>query len=99
MTLRSRGPAVPVARVLFPTPHPTVHSAQQLADEVARIRQVKRDTWNFDFETNQPLPGRYEWTPVAGAGDTAAGMPPPAVQRRPVLAAAAASGGASSSSR
>ena len=31
-----------------------------------RINDEKRRQWNFDFENEQPLPGRWQWERVSG---------------------------------
>ena len=74
----SSSPSSSATRVLFPAASGNL-AQQHLADEVAKIKQAKKDKWNFDFDTNRPLPGAYEWTevtpdppaPAAGAAATA----------------------------
>ncbi|XP_046394369.1 cyclin-dependent kinase inhibitor 1B-like [Ischnura elegans] len=44
---------------------------------VAEERQRARERWNFDFEKEEPLEGRYEWVRVAPPSP-----PPPAPRAR-----------------
>ncbi|XP_037070277.1 cyclin-dependent kinase inhibitor 1B-like [Pollicipes pollicipes] len=37
-----------------------------LRDELQAIYERQRLRWNFDFEREEPLPGRYQWEYVGG---------------------------------
>ena len=40
---------------------------QRVQEELAAIRQHDQHRWNFDFDKEEPLEGRYAWSPVHGA--------------------------------
>ncbi|XP_066939642.1 cyclin-dependent kinase inhibitor 1B-like [Macrobrachium rosenbergii] len=44
-------------------------------DELAKIAQCDRQKWNYDFETDRPLEGRYHWEPVKEGVPQAYEMP------------------------
>lgn len=51
----------PACRKLFTWAGPQ-NPSLRAAD--AEMREEQRLRWNFDFETETPLPGRYQWVPV-----------------------------------
>ena len=56
-------PAMTVKRSLFgPVDH---QKSRMILKEQMRILDEKHNQrWNFDFSSDKPLSGRYEWTPV-----------------------------------
>nr|XP_034994275.1 cyclin-dependent kinase inhibitor 1B isoform X2 [Zootoca vivipara] len=38
--------------------------ARELEQHNRELEEVSRSKWNFDFQSNQPLEGRYEWQAV-----------------------------------
>ncbi|XP_064102842.1 cyclin-dependent kinase inhibitor 1B-like [Macrobrachium nipponense] len=44
-------------------------------DELAKIAQCDRQKWNYDFETDRPLEGRFHWEPVKEGVPQAYEMP------------------------
>ena len=49
-----------VRRCLFGKPNPT-DTKKFLQDQINRIHERNKSKWNFDFEKDTPLPGRYTW--------------------------------------
>ncbi|XP_075234571.1 uncharacterized protein LOC142332177 [Lycorma delicatula] len=47
----------------FPAGHED-NAANSLLEIIRRDNQRAREKWNFDFETETPLEGRWEWTEV-----------------------------------
>lgn len=43
--------------------------ANYLFEEARRSRENARERWNFDFEKEEPLPGRYEWVKLDRDGN------------------------------
>ncbi|XP_011145786.1 cyclin-dependent kinase inhibitor 1 isoform X2 [Harpegnathos saltator] len=43
--------------------------ANRLFEEARRNRENAKKRWNFDFENEVPLPGRYEWVRVDRDGN------------------------------
>ncbi|XP_012282474.1 uncharacterized protein DDB_G0283697 isoform X2 [Orussus abietinus] len=41
----------------------------QLNEEIKRHRDEAKKRWNFDFEKEKPLPGRFEWTKLDERGN------------------------------
>ncbi|GAB6018726.1 hypothetical protein CHUAL_000402 [Chamberlinius hualienensis] len=52
-----------ICRNLFgPVDHE--YNAKFLSDQLSCIRKESAQRWNFDFQNETPIPGRFEWTPV-----------------------------------
>ncbi|CAG7725301.1 unnamed protein product [Allacma fusca] len=51
-----------VSRNLFGSPDP--RSAQFARDKIKEIKKADTKRWNFDFDKELPLDGRYKWEPV-----------------------------------
>ncbi|XP_045598154.1 cyclin-dependent kinase inhibitor 1B-like [Procambarus clarkii] len=52
-----------VKRKLFgPVDH--AHNLKFVHEEMAKIQQADCKRWNFDFQEEKPLEGRYDWQPV-----------------------------------
>jgi len=57
-------------RCLFgrPTDQEQTDTMSDFQDHERLVRDEKRKQWNFDFEREQPLPGRWQWEPVRRHG-------------------------------
>lgn len=66
-----------ICRKLFaddaPAPRPS--RADFLGTLQTQMRKEASDRWNFDFQTETPLPGRYQWVPVRRPGTNSAKGP------------------------
>uniref|UniRef100_T1JB93 Cyclin-dependent kinase inhibitor domain-containing protein n=1 Tax=Strigamia maritima TaxID=126957 RepID=T1JB93_STRMM len=57
---------------------------RMLNREMARITRKDTKRWNFNFQSEKPLTGRYDWTPVPeNASDTTRDTTPPAPASSP----------------
>ena len=57
-----------VCRCLFgPVDHEEI--ANTLSHELERLNLQNQERWNFDFQTERPLDGRYAWAKVGGGPD------------------------------
>ena len=56
--LRSRN----VKRMLWPVDHDNIRS--ELKNEQLKIRKEFTEKYNFDFETDKPMLGKYSWLPL-----------------------------------
>ncbi|XP_035226464.1 uncharacterized protein LOC118198799 [Stegodyphus dumicola] len=54
-----------VCRKLFACEDPTADRSRLLRRMEEEIRRQDSDRWNFDFTTETPLPGRYQWVRVS----------------------------------
>ncbi|KAG7198343.1 hypothetical protein KM043_005737 [Ampulex compressa] len=43
--------------------------ANRFFEEARRSREIAKERWNFDFEKEEPLPGRYEWVKIDQHGN------------------------------
>lgn len=51
--------------------------ANYLFEEARRTRENAKERWNFDFEKEEPLPGRYEWVKLDQDGNEIPCLSPP----------------------
>lgn len=49
-----------VRRCLFGKPNPN-DTKKFLQEQINRIHETNKTKWNFDFEQDKPLPGKYHW--------------------------------------
>lgn len=54
-----------VKRCLFGRPNPT-DTKKFLQEQIHRIHETNKSKWNFDFEQDKPLPGRFDWHIIDG---------------------------------
>ncbi|KFM62944.1 hypothetical protein X975_06507, partial [Stegodyphus mimosarum] len=54
-----------VCRKLFACEAPAADRSRLLRRMEEQIRKQDSERWNFDFTTETPLPGRYQWVKVS----------------------------------